>query len=372
MNNQYQFYPNWISRPGATILRLLRDRELSATELARDISISEGELRNLLSGRIGIAPPVATKLANVLGGTRDFWLTRDEQYRHDIARREVKGIAQLGVEWAKLLPVKDMQRFGWIDVKADQFSLVRECLRFFDVGQLDIWHHLYGTTLEQAAFRKSERFTSSIGSVAAWFRQAELESDAISCGQWDPERFSDALPRLRTLTWRKNPAVFVPKLRDACANCGVAVVLVPLPKGCTTSGATWFSNSSKATLALSARYLSDDHFWFTFFHEAGHLLLHKLDGPIIEESEITSNKMEAEANRFAFETLIPREFREELFELRPSVQRIFAYSKKIGIAPGVVVGQMQHFGELAQSKLNGMKRRFVWKISNGSANLEMA
>ena len=138
------------------------------------------------------------------------------------------------------------------------------------------------------------------------------------------------------------------------------------------SRATWFSNPSKATLILSARHLSDDHFWFTFFHEAGHLLLHKSEGPIIEEPEITSKEMEEQANTFASHILIPEEYRDELFSLKISPKRIFNFSKRIGISPGIVVGQLQHYGQLARNQLNHLKRRFVWKISNGFVNLEMA
>ena len=225
--------------------------------------------------------------------------------------------------------------------------------------------------MENTAFRKSESFTSNVGAFTAWFRQAELEAEAITCAQWDPNQLNNALPRLRSLTWTKNPAIFVPQLRDVCADCGVAFALVPLPKGCTASGATWFSSSTQATLVMSGRHLSDDHFWFTFFHEAGHLLLHKTEGPIIEEPDISSQTMEQEANTFALEKLIPQEFREELFSLNTSAKRIFEFSKSVGVAPGIVVGQLQHFGRIAQNKLNYLKRRYVWNVSNSSTNLEM-
>ena len=372
MNHQSDFCPNWASRPGATILRLLNDRGLSTREFADVADISVSELRDLLSGRATIEPVIASKLSIVLGGSAVFWLTREEQYRQDISRREVHHIGQGGREWIKSLPIRDMESFGWIDEQPNNSSLVRECMRFFDIGQLDVWHRSYATMLENTAFRKSERFASNIGSLAAWFRQAELEADTISCASWDPNNLRSALPRLRSLTWTRNPAVFVPKLRDVCAACGIACVLVPLPKGCTASGATWFSSSSKAILVLSARYLSDDQFWFTFFHEAGHLLIHEPAGPIIEEPDISSKHMEDEANTFASVVLIPREFRDELFSMSPTSKRVFDFSKKIRVAPGIVVGQLQHFDRLAQDKLNYLKRRFVWSVSHGSVTLEMA
>ena len=371
MTDQPAFQPNWTSRPGATILRLMSEQNISAKALAQEVDMNELGLRDLLSGRIAIESAIASNLARVLGGAEAFWLAREEQYRSDVSQRKVKQLAKLGAAWLRNLPVNDMQKFGWIDEQENRSSLVRECLRFFDIGQIEIWHNSYATMMENTAFRQSERFVSNVGAFTAWFRQAELEAEAITCAQWDPDKFNEALPHLRSLTWTKNPAIFVPKLRDVCADCGVAFALVPLPKGCTASGATWLSSSTKATLVMSGRYLSDDHFWFTFFHEAGHLLLHKTTGPIIEEPDISSETMEEEANTFASEKLIPQEFREELFMLNTSATRIFEFSRRAGIAPGIVVGQLQHFGRVARSKLNHLKRRYVWTVSNGNANLEM-
>ena len=372
MTAKQAFQPNWTSRPGATILRLLHNNGVSIRELANQLAITEPQLRNLLSGRSAIKPFLASKLAATLGGTPAFWLARDQQYRNDIAQRDLTHPPLFEKTWLRTLPLRDMKKFGWIDSRSTASSQVRECLRFFDVGQIDVWKHHYADTIANTAFRKSDHFSSNLGAVASWFRQAELEAETIRCGPWNPSLFTDTLPRLRSLTWKKNPAIFLPKLREACAECGVAFALVPLPKGCTASGATWFATSSKATLILSARYLSDDHFWFTFFHEAGHLLIHNADGPIIEEPEITSTEMEEQANNFASHILVPEEYREELFSLNSSPKRIFDFSKRIGVSPGPIVGQLQHYGQLAKNQLNHLKRRFVWNISNGSANLEMA
>ena len=286
----------------------MSEQSISVKSLAQEVDINELDLRDLLSGKIAIETTIASNLARVIGGTKAFWLAREEQYRSDVSQREVKQLAEIGTAWLKGLPVRDMQKFGWIGEQERRSDLVRECLRFFDIGQIESWHHAYATMMKNTAFRQSERFVSNVGAFTAWFRQAELEAEAITCAEWNPERLNHALPRLRSLTWTKNPAVFVPKLRDVCADCGVAFALVPLPKGCTASGATWFSSSNRATLVMSGRYLSDDHFWFTFFHEAGHLILHKTIGPIIEEPDISSETMEEEANAFASEMLIPREF----------------------------------------------------------------
>ncbi len=68
-----------------------------------------------------------------------------------------------------------------------------------------------------------------------------------------------------------------------CAAVGVAVVLVPELPGTRVSGATRWLTPGKALIQLSLRYKSDDQLWFTFFHEAAHVLLHGKRDLFIED-----------------------------------------------------------------------------------------
>jgi HTH-type transcriptional regulator/antitoxin HigA len=138
----------------------------------------------------------------------------------------------------------------------------------------------------------------------------------------------------------------------------VAVVIVRPPNGCRASGATRFLSKEKAVSQLSFRHLSDDHFWFSFFHEAGHLVLHGHLGLIIEGAT-TDSKAEEEANQFAREILIPQEYQAEFRKLRPTTKEVVRFAHYIGVAPGIIVGQLQFSGRIGHSRLNGLKRRFA-------------
>jgi HTH-type transcriptional regulator / antitoxin HigA len=110
---------------------------------------------------------------------------------------------------------------------------------------------------------------------------------------------------MRRLTRKKEPSIFVPELRKLCAENGVALVIARGPAGCRASGATRFLSDKKAMILLSFRYLADDQFWFTFFHEAGHLLMHSHKAVFLEDGSDVSLKEEHEANLFAQNILIP-------------------------------------------------------------------
>jgi HTH-type transcriptional regulator / antitoxin HigA len=233
------------------------------------------------------------------------------------------------------------------------------CLDFFDVPDLDAWYARYSRPLEMAAFRTSASFDSQIGSVAAWLRKGEIESTSIECKPWDADGFAAALSKIRPLTRKRNTLHFLPELVRLCANSGVAVAIVRTPAGCRASGSTRFITPTKALLMLSFRYLSDDHFWFTFFHEAGHLLLHGKKALFIEGDTISSTE-ETQANEFSARLLVPAELESELKHLPIDRLAIRRFAKTVGVSPGIVLGQLQYRGLARQNQLNSLKTRFKW------------
>jgi Zn-dependent peptidase ImmA (M78 family) len=111
---------------------------------------------------------------------------------------------------------------------------------------------------------------------------------------------------------------------------------------------------------LSFRFLSDDQFWFSFFHEAGHLLLHGDGGFFLEGDDTPSTTQEQEANDFAEGALVPPEFQEALLRLPLNGREVIRFAHRLGVSPGIVVGQLQHHGKFTYRQLNNLKRRFKW------------
>lgn len=350
-----QLTPDWVSPPGETIADILAMRNLTEAELSVALDHSHVQTQRLLSGALAITDELAGRLQSALGPSASFWLNRESRYRHDLARLAVT-VPRAISPWIKELPTKDMLAYGWIPTRGD---LTQACLRFFDIPNVTAWRKSYAKPVEAAAFRTSAAFASCEGAVAAWLRQGEIESENIQCKPWNAERFHSELSGLRALTRKKKPSDFIPELQQKCSECGVAVVIVRAPNGCRASGATRFISDRKALILLSFRYLSDDHFWFTFFHEAAHLLLHK-EMLFLEGEGVINSKEEQEANAFAAEILIPSDFKEELLSLTANSFDVIRFARKVGVSPGIVVGQLQYHKRLRQNQLNTLKRRFQW------------
>lgn len=360
MAEKNEFQPDWISVPGDTIIDLLEERNLSPTEFALRMQLTIEETNELLHGGARITTETARRLEIVLGGSIEFWMARELNYQQDVARRRRQHLSSKPEEWMSELPVKDMIKFGWLQSAPDRGDDLAACLHFFGVPDVDTWRETYREVLEMTAFRTSSSFRSQHGAVATWLRQGQIESDLIDCKNWDAKLFEKQLRTIRHLTRQKDPASFIPELQKRCAACGVAVVIVRAPSGCRASGATRFLSLSKALLLLSFRYLSDDHFWFTFFHEAGHLILHGKKVLFLEGPDLLSTKEEEEANEFAARLLIPLEFQARLQDLSANGIAVMRFAKLVGVSPGIVVGQLQHRGRIRRNQLNNLKRRFKW------------
>jgi HTH-type transcriptional regulator / antitoxin HigA len=350
-----EFRPNWASAPGDTIADILAERHLSLVEFARRIEQSQEYANDLLQGRATITVAVARRLEQVLGASVAFWVSRDFQYRENVVRFSVAD-----KEWLDDLPVGDMIRFRWLGPTPRPAEELAACLRFFDVASVSAWHERYSSLLEMVAFRISTSLDSRPAAVAAWLRQGEIVGEAIACSPWDRGRFEESLKRLRPLTRERDPKQFIPRLQESCAACGVAVAIVRTPNGCPASGATRFLSPSKALLMLSFRYLSDDQFWFSFFHEAGHILLHGDKGFFLEGNHAPSTGQEQEANDFAENILVPPELCESMFRLPLDGREVIRFARRVGISPGIIVGQLQFRGRFTHRQLNNLKRRYKW------------
>jgi len=334
---------------------------MTQSELARRMGRPPKLVTEILKGRARITEETALELERTLGASAGYWLARDAKYREFVERERLRRELADHKDWLASFPIVEMAKRGWIERDNAPEALAERVLSFFGVASIRVWKQTYSDPL--AAFRASPAFKAHAPAVAAWLRCGELEATDIDCEAYDEAKFRRTLNELRELTTEPNPEVFLPKLQSLCAAAGVAVVLVRALPGCPMSGATRWIGPSKALLILSARYRSDDQLWFSFFHEAGHILLHKKKMLFLEARAISDrvrSKEEDEANRFAADHIIPRAYLPQLALLQ-TPQEVAQLAGTLGVAPGLIVGRMQHDGLIGFDRLNSLKQRYEWK-----------
>jgi len=360
IKNQYN--PDFVTPPGESLLETLEVIGMSQVEFAERTGRPKKTINEIIRGKAMITPETALQFEKVLGVPASFWINREQNYQEWLAREQEKSKFEQQLSWIEKFPIKEMVALGWIENCDDPLDILNELLRFFGIASPQQWDAV--TNDLSLAFRRSAAYKAEPEIISAWLRKGEIEAQNVDCEPFEAETFRNALQEIRLLT-NEPPEVFEPKIIELCAEAGVAVVFIHELRKLRTNGATRWLNPNKALMQLSLLYKTDDQLWFTFFHEAGHILLHGKRDIFLEEDN-HSNIKEDEANRFAADWLIPpKEYKN--FHPRGgyfSKAEIVEFAHRLNIAPGIVVGRLQHDQYIPMKNCNDLKRKLVWAGDN--------
>ena len=354
--NEYR--PEAVSPPGDTLVETLGVRGMTQANLAARTGRTPKLINEIIKGKAPITADTALQLERVLGVPAEFWNNRESQYREAVSRQDERRRFEEGQEWLSHFPIKEMVQLRWIRGCKDKVEELRELLNFFAVASPASWKRYWERL--QVSFRKCDAFDTDVFALRAWLRKGEIVGQSADCAPFDSSKLRKTLVEILGLTTAE-PRVFQPRLAELFASCGVAIAFVPELPRIRASGATQWLKPSKALIQVNLRYRTDDHFWFTVFHEAGHVLLDSKKMLFLDNAKFEGEYEDA-ANRFAAEQLLSRTALISLKESMRHLSRaaIVAFARKQGVAPGIVVGQLQHHGVLPYTHCNGLKRTLQW------------
>jgi len=358
MNTDIQLKKQLLSPPGDTIQETIDFMGMSQVELAERLARPKEKVNDIIKGREPISTETAFRLEKVLGIPASFWINREHSYRQKLYMIEQEEKLALQHNWIKKFPLAEMKKRGQLSNTRNKNILIQELLMFFGIASSDSWKRIYLHEEVSVAFRISLAHTKNPYAISVWLRQGELEAQKIETEPYSKSNFKKALQKVKQLIF-EFPDDFAGQLQDICAKAGVTVTYVPTLSKAPISGASrWFHG--KPLIQLSDRYKTDDRFWFTFFHEAGHILLHGKKNIFLDDVKgtIIDQKKESEANSFASKQLLTNNQVRELIQAVPlSDDDIVAFANKMKTSPGIIVGRLQHDGVLDWAEGNGLKRR---------------
>ncbi|MBN1576391.1 MAG: HigA family addiction module antidote protein [Chitinispirillaceae bacterium] len=353
-----RYAPDYAVHPGEIIAETLEARGLKKNDLAQRIGISEKHLSQILHGKSPVLPETAIRLERVLDVQAQLWLNLNSNYDLFMRREEEKLEMQKKIKWVERFPLKELQNRGFIVKTTDKLRVFASLLDFFNIGTIPSWESYVNSLAVR--YRQSGAFSCSIEAVSCWLKIGERIAMSAQTRPFDKETFKKNLQKIRTLTTQE-PAVFEPKIKQLCADAGIAIAFVQEFPKTRLSGATFWLNNEKAVIMLSLRYKSNDHFWFTFFHEAGHVLLHGKKDIIIDSYSLSGSDQEEEANTFAADFLIPPKTYSSFIMQNPQISResIRKLADETVIAPGIIIGRLQKDERLPyKTELNKLKIRY--------------
>jgi HTH-type transcriptional regulator / antitoxin HigA len=358
------FEPNYASPPGMMLEEWLEENDITQAELAQRSGRATKTINQIIKGIAPVTPEMALDLEKVTGVSASLWSSMEAHYRQYLAREAERDLlAQASAEWVPKFSYKKMSDFGWVPPTTNKTERAGYLLHFYGVASFQQWESTY-TALEGAA-RESASFKSLLPDLSAWIRRGEIEAAQIKCSPFDEQRFKENLATIRKLT-AVPVAEQCPRLRTLCAEAGVAFVLVPELPATHINGFTRWLSPSKALIQQSLRHKREDHLWFTFFHEAAHILLHGKKEKFLDFQGRDDPK-ESEANAWAAEYLIPAAAWTEFSRSCAGIfteTKLAAFARQLEIAPGIVAGRAQRETRLFH-RFNGMIRKLT--LAPGSA-----
>lgn len=341
--------------PGATIKEQLDDRGMSQKEFAARMGMSEKHISHLINGDVQLTPETAYRLETVLGLPARFWNRLEALYREEIIKAEKENAMDADKELVKKFPYNEMAKLGWLRPTQKTEEKVN-CLRqFFEVVSLDKLEN--EALLPQIACRRLSVTEKTDFALLAWAQKAKLEARNKNVSPIDLKELKKHLSQIRAMT-SKDPQIFCDELQTLFAECGIALIFLPHISGSFLNGATFYDNN-KIVMGLTVRGKSADIFWFSLFHELGHILLGHLN-----HKDGISSVNEKEADAFAAEWLIPSnvllKFTNRKIFSRDAIRK---FSEDIGIDAGIVVGRLQRDGFIQFGWYNDLKTRYEYKAN---------
>ena len=335
------YRPNIAIHPGETLGSTISTLKMTQADLAERTGLTTKTINEIIQGKNPITPESAMKLSAVFGTSATFWNNLQRNYEEALVRIQTeKEIEEELCLLSNFQCYSELARWEYVEKTRDPKRKIVNLQNFFGISSLKLVPKVHAI-----AFRQTEHTKVAKESLAAWLRCGEIEAKKQKLSEYDEDKLYNSINKLRSLTMRL-PEEFSKELTEICSSFGIAVAFVPYFKKTYVNGATKWLNADNALIQLSLRGRYDDIFWFTFFHELGHILKHGKKEQFVEfdyENKNISKDKEEEANEFACNTLIPKgEYSEFIRQNDFSIDSIKAFAERLVISPSIVAGRLSH------------------------------
>jgi len=328
--------------PGVFIRDELDRRGWSQRDLADVIGRPFQMVNELIQGKRAITTETAVALGAAFGTGPELWLTRDADYQLSLSARDTADVERRA-RLFDLAPIKEMERRQWIQPTDNVDDLEKELRQFFGVESLDDEPRI------GAATRKSDANEPLTQSQRAWCFRVRQLAKSMLVAEFDKSKLEKCQQQLRKIAAHPQEAH---KVSVALASFGIRFVVVEPLQSAKVDGVTLWLDAASPVIGMSLRFDRVDSFWHTLCHELSHVRHQDeapLDSDLTDRVTTVKDAMERRADDEASATLIPKtELESFIRRVGPlySKDRIVRFANRIKMHPGVIVGQLQHRGEI--------------------------
>lgn len=355
-----QYIPDIVFHPATTLNEKLEEMGMSRKEFALRTGKPEKTIFSVLKEESSITPEMAILFENVTQIQAKFWITKQARYNEYIARQKQEEAIREAADWSKEFPYAEMAKYKWVVSTRKNDEKSRNLLNFFGIASHNAWDSLYLESELKVAAYTSLKFVHESHAISAWLRQGELQAKEIEAPDFDVKQLRSNIAQMRQLMVEQASSFFK-QLQALCLEAGVILLYTPkLPKVPLSGSTRWINNTP--LIQLTARYKRNDSFWFTFFHELGHIILHGKKYISLENVDFAAADpdKEEEAHQFAIKHTFTNEQEEEILQKEIITEKdIILFAKKFDTHPAMIIGRLQHDKHIPYN----MGRKFMEPIN---------
>lgn len=367
MGKRNEYFPETVTHPGLTLEEKLDEMAMSQKEFALRTGKPEKTIVKVIAGESAVTPDMAVVFEKVLKIPAAFWLKRQYAFDEALARNKRKQDIASSLEWAKRFPYAAMAKKGWVTATRRLEEKAEYLLDYFGISNSQAWDKIYIEGKLKVAFRISLKHEKEPEAMSAWLRQGELDAGNVKVPDYNQKLFKKKLEAAKEIM-KEHPDDFFSRLQGLCHEAGVKLVYTPCLPHAPMNGCTrWIGDTP--LIQLSGRYKRNDIFWFTFFHEAGHIIKHGKKEIFLEMEGNNQHDpaKEAEADSFAEEYTFSQDQEQEVIESLPlTPAEIATFAREFNTHPALIVGRLARKQFLHSSY--GYENGFFKDVNFGEMN----
>ena len=353
MSNYVEYKGRVAFHPGYYIEEIVDESGLSQQDFAKKLDTTPKNLSKLINGQQSLSVDMAVKLSRMLGTSLEYWLNLQNAYDSALVEFNSEACVEQEKKVLRTLRYGYFQKyFGLPDLPRQTLSQVDEVRKFLKISSLNV---LKSPDLS-VSFRSScnEMDEDTICRANALVQIAVNSLSGVDAPKYDRGLFKGAVEF--ALSQTTNHDGFLPLVREALLKAGVVLVVLPNLPGSKVNGATKKIGSCILLMVNDRRHFADT-FWFSLFHEMGHILNDDF-GVSFEHGD---DEKEVVADKFAADSLIPaNDYARFVSAGRFEALDVVRFAEEIDRDPGIVVGRLENDGHVRHGdrRLSHLRHRY--------------
>lgn len=322
----------------------LEARDISQSEFATRMGVSQKHINEILNGKKGITIEMAGNIERLTGISSSFIIAIENRRKMEENLLQKYGSKEeLSKKIKKEYCVNELKKKEWLKFK-DETNIIQTCIDLLDFMRIKDFNVIPGLENKTLFKKTGEDFAK----LTLWIAHCDRITENQEVKEYTSSKFSKLIEEIKEYAYMANNYDPV-EIQKILNKYGIYFCEEKALSGTKVRGC-FKLRGKKPTIYTTKNYQAKDSFFFELFHELGHCKsdYNEAQKKVIFEG---SDKQEERADNFALETMIPKSIWNKI-EKDYSEENIINISKQYRIPISFIVGRLANLNMISyRSKL---------------------